>query len=96
MAKKIPLKPLGTRVLLRELEEKGEQGGIILPEDAEGSKFRRGEVLALGNAVGSEDEEIKLKVGDTVLIDSFLGKEVEYDGQEYLIVKSTDVLAVLE
>lgn len=96
MAKKSPIKPLGTRVLLRELEDKSEQGGILLPDEAQGSGgLRRAEVLALGDGVGSEEEKVKVAVGDKVLIDSFAGKEIEVDGKEYLIAKSTDILATI-
>jgi len=96
MAKKSPLKPLGTRVLLREIEEDNKESGILLPDEAKGGGgVRRAEVLAVGSAVGSEEEKIALAVGDNVLLDSFAGKEVEVKGEEYLIAKSTDILAIL-
>lgn len=96
MAKKSKIKPLGTRVLLRELEDESEQGGILLPDDAQDSGgLRRAEVLALGDGVGSEEEKVKVAVGDEVLIDHFAGKEIEVDGEEYLIAKSTDILATI-
>jgi chaperonin GroES len=91
MAKKIKLKPLGNRVLVKKLEEE-EEGGIVLPADVErDEKYIRAEVLEVGTA-----EKIEVKKGDKVLLSSYGGTEVELDGEELLIVKTTDILAKLE
>lgn len=67
-------------------------GGIIIPDTAK-EKPLQGEVLAVGN--GTKDEEMVLKAGDTVLYGKYAGTEVELDGEKYLIMRQSDVLAVL-
>ncbi len=92
-AKSHKIKPLGNRVLVQELKGKGEEGGILLPEDTEADRdYLRAEVLA----VGTEDEKIRVKKGDHVLLDGFSAKKLKLEGEEYLIVKSSDILALLE
>ncbi|MFQ6117977.1 MAG: co-chaperone GroES [Candidatus Bipolaricaulia bacterium] len=91
MAKKSKLKPLGNRVLVRKLEEE-EERGIVLPADVErDEKYIKAEVIEVGTA-----EKIEVKQGDRVLLSGYGGTEVELDGEELLIVKSTDILAKLE
>jgi len=92
MAKKIKLKPLGSRVLVQEVVEE-ERGGIVLPEDVEADRdYVRAEVIE----VGTDEEKIKVKKGDRVLLDGFAGKKLEIDGEEYLIVKASDILAIVK
>ena len=67
-------------------------GGIIIPDTAK-EKPLQGEVLAVGN--GTKDEEMVLKAGDTVLYGKYAGTEVELAGEKYLIMRQSDVLAVL-
>jgi chaperonin GroES len=67
-------------------------GGIIIPDSAK-EKPLRGEVLAVGN--GTKDEEMVLKVGDQVLYGKYAGTELELDGEKYLIMRQSDVLAVV-
>ena len=87
------VKPLADRVLIEPnpAEEKT-AGGIIIPDTAK-EKPLQGEVLATGN--GTKDEEMVLKAGDTVLYGKYAGTEVEFDGVKYLIMRQSDVLAVL-
>lgn len=87
------IKPLADRVLIKlaPAEEKT-AGGIIIPDTAK-EKPLQGEVLAAGN--GTKDEEMVLKAGDTVLYGKYAGTEVELDGEKYLIMRQSDVLAVL-
>lgn len=87
------IKPLADRVLIKvaPAEEKT-AGGIIIPDTAK-EKPLQGEVLAVGN--GTKDEEMVLKAGDTVLYGKYAGTEVELDGEKYLIMRQSDVLAVL-
>lgn len=87
------IKPLADRVLIKlaPAEEKT-AGGIIIPDTAK-EKPLQGEVLAVGN--GTKDEEMVLKAGDTVLYGKYSGTEVELDGEKYLIMRQSDVLAVL-
>lgn len=87
------IKPLTDRVLIlpAPAEEKT-IGGIIIPDTAK-EKPLKGEVIAVGN--GTKDEEMVLKVGDTVLYGKYAGTELEVEGNKYLIMRQSDVLAVL-
>ncbi|MBO5133573.1 MAG: co-chaperone GroES [Bacteroidaceae bacterium] len=87
------IRPLADRVLVKPAPaEEKTIGGIIIPDTAK-EKPLKGEVLAAGN--GTKDEEMVLKVGDTVLYGKYAGTEVELDGEKYLIMRQSDVLAVL-
>ena len=87
------IKPLADRVLIKPAPaEEKTAGGIIIPDTAK-EKPLQGEVLATGN--GTKDEEMVLKAGDTVLYGKYAGTEVEFDGVKYLIIRQSDVLAVL-
>ena len=87
------IKPLADRVLIKPAPaEEKTAGGIIIPDTAK-EKPLQGEVLATGN--GTKDEEMVLKAGDTVLYGTYAGTEVEFDGVKYLIMRQSDVLAVL-
>ena len=87
------IKPLADRVLIlpAPAEEKT-IGGIIIPDTAK-EKPLQGEVVAVGH--GTKDEEMVLKVGDTVLYGKYSGTEIEYEGVKYLMMRQSDVLAVL-
>ena len=87
------IKPLADRVLIKPAPaEEKTAGGIIIPDTAK-EKPLQGEVLAAGN--GTKDEEMVLKAGDTVLYGKYAGTEVELDGEKDLIMRQSDVLAVL-
>ena len=87
------IKPLADRVLIKPAPaEEKTAGGIIIPDTAK-EKPLQGEVLAAGN--GTKDEEMVLKAGDTVLYGKYAGTEVELDGEKSLIMRQSDVLAVL-
>lgn len=87
------IKPLADRVLIRPTAaEEKTIGGIIIPDSAK-EKPLRGEVVAVGN--GTKDEEMILKVGDTVLYGKYAGTELEYEGEKFLIMRQSDVLAIL-
>ncbi len=87
------IKPLADRVLIlpAPAEEKT-IGGIIIPDTAK-EKPLKGEVIAVGG--GTKDETMVLNVGDTVLYGKYAGTEIEIDGTKYLIMRQSDVLAVL-
>ena len=87
------IKPLADRVLVvpAPAEEKT-IGGIIIPDTAK-EKPLKGEVVAGGN--GTKDEEMVVKVGDTVLYGKYAGTELELEGNKYLIMRQSDILAVL-
>ena len=87
------IKPLADRVLIKAAPaEEKTVGGIIIPDTAK-EKLLYGEVLAVGN--GTKDEEMVLKAGDTVLYGKYAGTEIEHEGEKYLIMRQSDVLAVL-
>ncbi len=86
------IKPLADRVLVLPAQAEEKVGGIIIPDTAK-EKPQRGKVVAVGN--GTKDEEMILKEGDTVLYGKYAGTELEVDGEKYLIMRQSDVLAVL-
>ena len=86
------IKPLADRVLVLPAQAEEKVGGIIIPDTAK-EKPLKGEVIAAGN--GTKDEEMVLKVGDQVLYGKYAGTEIELDGTKYLIMRQSDVLAVL-
>ena len=77
----------------QEAEEKT-AGGIIIPDTAKKERPIEGKVLAVGQ--GTKDEEMVLKVGDKVLYGKYSGTEVELDGESFLIMRQSDVLAVVK
>lgn len=83
--------PLGERVLLKAKEaEKKTASGLFIPQTAQ-EKTQFAEVVAIG-----DDENIKVKVGQTVLHDKYAGTQIKDNGVDYLIVNSGDILAVVE
>ena len=99
MASKLKLKPLGGRVIVEPIEqEEITAGGIILPETAK-EKPQEGKILAAGPGERDEDGEripMEVKVGDRVLYAKYSGTEVKMDGKKLLILRESDILAVLE
>ncbi len=90
---KIKLTPLADRVIVEvAAAEEKTASGIIIPDTAK-EKPLKGEVVAVGH--GTKDEEMVLKVGDTVLYGKYAGTELEFDGTKYLIMRQSDVLATL-
>lgn len=93
------LHPLGNRVLLRRLDpEETLKGGIILPDNAK-KKQEQAEVIAIGP--GKKDKNgnliaITVKAGDIVLIEKYSGQEVTLDGEEFVITRADDLIAVVE
>ena len=87
------IKPLADRVLILPAPAEEKVGGIIIPDTAK-DKPLRGKVVAAGN--GTKDEEMILKEGDTVLYGKYAGTELEYEGTKYLMMRQSDVLAVIE
>jgi len=97
-AKKTTLKPLGNRVLLCRFEEEEKKGGIILPDTAK-KKQEKAKVVAIGS--GKKDKNgnlipIPVNEGDVVLMEKYSGQEVTIDDQEYIIVKSDDLIAIIK
>lgn len=86
------IKPLADRVLIKPAAAEEKIGGIIIPDTAK-EKPLKGEVVSVGN--GTKDEEMILKAGDQVLYGKYAGNELEFEGEKYLIMRQSDVLAVL-
>ena len=87
------IRPLADRVLIKPAAaEEKTLGGIIIPDSAK-EKPLKGEIVAVGH--GTKDEEMVVKEGDTVLYGKYSGTELEYEGTKYLIMRQSDVLAIL-
>ena len=86
------IKPLADRVLIEPAPAEEKVGGIIIPDTAK-EKPLHGKVIAAGT--GTKDEEMILKEGDEVLYGKYAGTELELDGTKYLIMRQSDVLAVV-
>lgn len=93
MAKKLNVTPLHDRVIVKPAaaEEKS-AGGIIIPDTAK-EKPQKGVVVAAGP--GKVDEPVTVKAGDSVLYGKYAGTELTIDGQEYLIMRESDILAIV-
>ncbi len=93
------LRPLHDRVILKRLEEeKISAGGIVIPDSA-AEKPMRGEVIAAGTGKILEDGKVRpiaIKVGDKVLFGKYSGTEVKVDGEELLVMREEDIIAVIE
>lgn len=90
---KVNIQPLADRVLVKPAAaEEKTASGIIIPDTAK-EKPLKGEVLAAGE--GTKDEKMLLKAGDTVLYGKYAGTELEWEGEKYLIMRQSDILAVL-
>jgi chaperonin GroES len=93
------VRPLHDRIIVRRLEE-GEQkiGGIIIPDTAK-EKPQQGEVIAAGNGKVKDDGKrvaLDVKPGDTILFGKYSGQEIKLDGEDFLIMREDEVLAVIE
>ena len=86
------IKPLADRVLIAPAAAEEKIGGIIIPDTAK-EKPLRGKVVATGN--GTKDEEMVLKEGDEVFYGKYAGTELEFGGEKYLMMRQSDVLAVI-
>ena len=92
-------RPLGDRLLVKpNPSEEKTKSGIVLPDSAK-EKPQEGKILAVGKGAKDEKGNIipkEVKVGDVVLYSKYSGTEVKIDGQEHLIIKESDVLAIVE
>jgi chaperonin GroES len=94
------IRPLHDRLIVRRLEEEGEQkiGGIIIPDTAK-EKPQKGKVIAAGNGKVNDDGiliPLDVKAGDLILFGKYTSQEVKLDGEEYLIMREDEVLAVID
>jgi chaperonin GroES len=93
------VRPLHDRLIIQRLEE-GEQtiGGIIVPDSAK-EKPQRGKVFAVGQGKVRDDgsrQQLDVKDGDTILFGKYSGQDIKIDGEEYLILREDDVLAIID
>jgi chaperonin GroES len=90
---KMKITPLADRVLLKPADaEETTSGGIIIPDTAK-EKPQKGEIVAVGN--GKPDEPMTVKAGDQVLYGKYSGTEITVEGQDYLIMRESDILAIV-
>ena len=93
------LRPLHDRILVQRIEEEEQQvGGIIIPDSAK-EKPQQGKVVAVGAGKADKDGKrvpLDVKQGDTILFGKYSGQEVRVDGEDYLIMREDEVLAVIE
>lgn len=90
---KVNIKPLADRVIIEPAAaEEKTASGIIIPDTAK-EKPQKGSVVAVGN--GKKDEPITVKVGDSVLYGKYAGTEITIDGSEYLIMRESDIFAIV-
>ena len=93
------IRPLNDRVIVRRLEEeRTSPGGIVIPDTA-AEKPMRGEVLAVGSGKTLDNGQVRalqVKAGDKVLFGKYSGTEVKLDGEDILVMREDDIMAVLE
>ena len=92
------LEPLGDRVVLKQLEaEETTKSGIVLPGQAQ-EKPQQAEVIAVGpgGVIDGKEVTMSVSVGDQVIYSKYAGTEVELDKEEYIIVKQSDILAIIK
>jgi len=92
------VKPLYDRVLIRPIDEEVEKSGIIIPDTAK-ERPQQGEVVEVGEGRISDDGKViplKVKKGDKVLFSRYAGTEIEIDNEEYLIMRESEILAIIE
>jgi chaperonin GroES len=93
MAKKVNVTPLHDRVIVKAAAaEEKTAGGIIIPDTAK-EKPQRGVVIAAGP--GKKDEPVTVKAGNTVLYGKYAGTEIQIEGEDYLIMRESDILAIV-
>ena len=99
MADKLKIRPLHDRVIIQRLEaEQKSPGGIVIPDTA-AEKPIRGKIIAVGKGKILENGDVRpldVKVGDHVLFGKYSGTEVKVDGEDYLVMREEDVMAVIE
>ena len=95
---KIKIKPLADRVLVKRIDEEEEQkvGGIIIPDTAK-EKPQEAEIVAVGPGKVEDGKNVprEVSVGDKVLIGKYSGTEVKIEGEDYLIMREDDILAIV-
>ena len=98
-ANKVILRPVGNRVVVKRMEQQEtSKGGILLPDSAK-KKQESAEVISVGSGKITKDGQtlpMPVKVGDVVLMDKYSGQEVTLNDEEFVILKSDDIIAIIE
>ena len=93
------VRPLNDRVLVKRLEEETKTaGGLFIPDSAK-EKPTRGKIIAVGNGKSNDDgvrKALDVKAGDTILFGKYAGTEIKLDGEDLIIMREDDILAVIE
>jgi chaperonin GroES len=94
------IRPLHDRIVVKRLEEQADKtaGGLFIPDSAK-EKPQEGQVVAVGNGKKTEEGKtivLDVKVGDRILFGKYSGSDIKLDGEEYMIMREDEVLAVLE
>jgi chaperonin GroES len=93
------VRPLNDRVLVKRLEEETKTaGGLFIPDSAK-EKPTRGKIIAAGNGKSNDDgvrKALDVKAGDTILFGKYAGTEIKLDGEDLIIMREDDILAVIE
>ena len=87
------VKPLADRVLVKPVKSEEKIGGIIIPDTASKEKPTQGSVVAVGN--GTKEEPMEIQLGDIVVFGKYAGTELNIDGDKYIVMSQSEVLAVL-
>jgi len=97
MNENIGIKPLSDRILIKRLEERTTQGGIVIPETVT-SKSQKGIVIAIGPGKYEDGklQKISLNCNDNIIFNKYSGVEITVKGKDYLIIKEEDVLAIID
>ena len=92
------LKPLNDNLIIKPIEEVT-KGGIVLPDSVDREKPEKGEILAVGPGKlleSGQRAEMSLKIGDKVIFKKYSPDEVKVNGQEYLVISESDIIAIIE
>ncbi len=93
------IRPLQDRILVKQLEEDDKSaGGIIIPESAKEKPYQ-GKIISTGNGKVMEDGKVRpleVKEGDRVLFEKYAGTQIKLDGEEYMIMREDDILAIIK
>ena len=93
------MRPLHDRVIVKRMEEERTSPGVIVIPDAAAEKPIKGEIIAIGNGKILDNGDVRkldVNVGDTVLFGKYAGTEVKVEGEELLVMKEDDIMAVIE
>lgn len=93
------LKPLSDYVVVKAITEEVTKGGIVIPDTVDKEKPEKGEVLAVGEGRlldNGQRPPVSVKVGDKVMFKKYSPDEIKVDGEEYLVIRESDIIAIIE